>query len=191
MDKCIIVATGWSLKDFDFSKLKGDIIAVNGAAMYCQSEYVACIDIELVHLKSSLLDISNSFEDKKVITDHMPKITLPYDLTIMQVVGVEGFETRANMVRNGGNSGYMAINAAYHLGAREVYLLGFDLSSGRKGEKYFYDYVNPEGVHPNYLHMQYYYDTMIRELPDDFKVYNCSKVSSLRGFDYKDICEIL
>jgi len=42
------------------------------------------------------------------------------------LTGPSGLETRSERLRHGNSSGYAAINVAYHLGARRIYLLGYD-----------------------------------------------------------------
>lgn len=41
--------------------------------------------------------------------------------------GVDGLETDPGAIRHGCNSGYQAINFAYHLGAKLIVLLGYDM----------------------------------------------------------------
>jgi len=43
--------------------------------------------------------------------------------------GPIGLETDPCGVRHGSNSGYQAINLAYHLGAKEIVLVGFDMQT--------------------------------------------------------------
>lgn len=48
--------------------------------------------------------------------------------------GETGLETEPDGLRTGKNSGYQAINLAYHLGATSIVLLGYDMRLGRAGE---------------------------------------------------------
>lgn len=48
--------------------------------------------------------------------------------------GETGMETEPDGLRTGKNSGYQAINLAYHLGATRIVLLGYDMRIGRAGE---------------------------------------------------------
>jgi len=192
-DKVFIVATGWSLKGFDFDRLKGrNVIAVNEAACYCEFDYSVVIDTEITMLKKNVQHRIPFLAKKPLISHHIPTIETPFNVIVMEYSGSEGFEFEHNKVRTAGNSGYMAINAAYHLGAKNVYLLGFDLGLSPEGEKYFYDAVDSKGVHPDYLHKNYFYNTMARDIKDSgFNVYNCSKFSKLEAFKKIDLCSIL
>jgi len=193
-DKVFIVATGWSLKDFDFNRLKGhNVIAVNEAACHVPNfDYSVVIDTEITMLREDVKHRVPFLAQKPVISHHIPTVETPFDVIVMEYSGAEGFEFEHNKVRTAGNSGYMAINAAYHLGARNVFLLGFDLGLSPEGNRYFYDFKTDNGVHPDYLHKNYFYNTMARDIKDtDFTVYNCSKFSKLEAFNKIDLCSIL
>ena len=45
----------------------------------------------------------------------------------MKNTGVRGLEEDPAGLRTGNNSGYQAINLAYHFGAKQIYLLGYDM----------------------------------------------------------------
>lgn len=49
------------------------------------------------------------------------------DYIILSPSGNNGLELRKGHIKQGNNSGYAAINLAYHLGAKTIYLLGFDM----------------------------------------------------------------
>ncbi len=45
----------------------------------------------------------------------------------LRLTGERGLETEPDGLRHGSNSGYQAINLCYHLGARRIVLLGYDM----------------------------------------------------------------
>jgi hypothetical protein len=53
----------------------------------------------------------------------------------------EGLCTQPMVIHSGGNSGYQAVNLAYHLGARRIILLGFDMHR-RNGGHWFGEHQN-------------------------------------------------
>jgi len=173
-DNVFIVATGHSLRGFDFGQLKGQkVIAVNEAACYVDYDYCMAIDIEVIMNKPILVHRIPAMCKGPVITTHEVSVSHPFDLIVMLSSGAEGFDFTPNRIKTAGNSGYSAINAAYHLGARKVFLLGFDLGLSDTGDKYFYDWVDQPGVHPDYLYINYFYDTMAADLEgSDMKVFN-------------------
>ncbi len=50
-----------------------------------------------------------------------------YGCRFVRRVPGEGLCTKINAVHPGGNSGYQAVNLAWHLGAKQIVLLGFDM----------------------------------------------------------------
>lgn len=66
------------------------------------------------------------------------------------VTGLEVWHHRA--VRNGGNSGYQAINLAVHLGASRIILIGFDLKPSADGRHHWFG-DHTEWNPPNYIAM--------------------------------------
>jgi hypothetical protein len=63
-------------------------------------------------------------------------------VTLLGLTGVAGFELDPRAVRTGKNSGYQAINVAYHFGIRRVILLGFDCGPKGDREHWFGDHPN-------------------------------------------------
>lgn len=64
------------------------------------------------------------------------------DIHILRNTGVRGLEQQPNALRTGLNSGYQAINLAFHLGAKRIVLLGYDMGVGADGRRHFF------GDHP-------------------------------------------
>lgn len=56
-----------------------------------------------------------------------PRSAMLHRITLVESENGAGLCTRPGVVHIGGNSGYQAINLAYHLGAREIVLTGFDM----------------------------------------------------------------
>jgi len=51
------------------------------------------------------------------------------DITILRTSSVEGLDMRPEYICHGNNSGYGAINLAAKMGAKKIYLLGFDMAA--------------------------------------------------------------
>jgi len=72
------------------------------------------------------------------------------DVQVLRNTGAEGLELDPSGLRTGFNSGYQAVNLAYHLaGAARVVLLGFDMWTGPSGEQNWF------GYHPNHTRSPY------------------------------------
>jgi len=120
-----IIGGGSSLIGFDFNRLQGKIIAINQAIKYAKADMFIALDTiiwsqhekELDELEKHggyLLNDSRRYTPRQNFT----RIVLDpiKDLRII----------KAN------NSGLLALAVALHLGAKRVYLFGFDGYIGRK-----------------------------------------------------------
>lgn len=93
-----------------------------------------------------------------------------------------GLSFKPCTLNQGKNSGYQAINLACLMGARNIYLVGYDMKRGACGRKHWF------GEHPikgrdlwdDFISM---YDTMIADLKAfDVRVINCNPDSALECF---------
>ena len=60
------------------------------------------------------------------------------DIKILKNTGKSGLELDSTAIRHGNNSGYAAMNLAYHLGAKRIVLLGFDMQN-IAGKSHFHE----------------------------------------------------
>jgi hypothetical protein len=124
-----IIGGGSSLIGFDFSRLQGKIIAINQAIKYAKADMFIAIDTivwsqhekelnELENRGGYLLNDSRRYTPRQNFT----RIILDpiKDLRII----------KAN------NSGHLALAVALHLGAKKVYLFGFDGYIGKQRHTY-------------------------------------------------------
>lgn len=179
-DKVFIVCTGSSLTWFDFNKLKcKNVIAVNEAIMNVDAQYMVAIDFKSVFDKPEYVPI---IKDTTVIVDSQITSNL-FNILVMERGSIGGFDFRHNRVATASNSGYMAINAAYHLGARNIYLLGMDMGK-INGERYFYHkgYKEKPGEHTSYNYVLPYFDELHELTKDVMNIYNCSEHSLIDCF---------
>jgi hypothetical protein len=183
-DKVFIVGSGWSLEGFEWSKLANcKTVAVNAAMCFVPNYDVGvAMDVE-EYVRNPDLHYRLPFMTKPIVTHHKSALEIPFETIIMPSTGAEGFEFEHNKIRTAGNSGYGAINAAYHLGARNMYLLGFDLSAKCEGQKHFYEWYLPPGEHPDFVYLNYFYNTMYEAIKDtDITITNCSEHSVIDIF---------
>lgn len=128
-----IVGGGPSLKDFNFDLLKGKhVIAINRAFEFVPfAEYLYWSDIGFYEKYKEGI---HQFKGKKVTNKNYP---LRNDIINLENTGKLGLETNPSAIKHGGNSGYAAINLAYHLGAKTIVLLGYDMQKDGK-ESHFH-----------------------------------------------------
>lgn len=90
------------------------------------------------------------------------------------------------------NSGMEAVNLALVMGAKEIYLMGIDFSSD--GEDYYF-YGRPKwftqelGAVDRLLSKRLQYWDKFTPYRD--RIFNCSKISKVKQFEYRDIEEVL
>lgn len=89
--------------------------------------------------------VRNQFAGRKLVT----MTNAIEGVFTLACTGLEGLETDPCAIRHGNNSGYQAINLAYHLGAKRIVLLGYDMCLGRNGETHWNYGMRPEGARDN------------------------------------------
>jgi hypothetical protein len=93
------------------------------------------------------------------------------------------------MVHTGSNSGYAAINLAYHLGAERVLLLGYDMMV-RAGKRHWF------GNHPQGMDANSNYASFVARFrtinPADYgiEIWNVTRETALDCFPRYDLDEI-
>lgn len=100
---------------------------------------------------------------------------------------------RYDVIHQGGNSGYQAINLAYLWGAQTIILLGLDCSKSPDGRAHWF------GQHGAGLTSQQPYDIwqarfprLAQDLKDEgIQVINCSRETALTCFDRMKLEEVM
>jgi len=192
-----IIGGGYSLKGFNFNKLKNkDTIVINKVIKYVPNptyfitiDYTALKKISSIKLdKTTKVFIANFAhpymkEEKGYIIDK--RTNLIYDLTDFDMIikshQFEGIGFNWNDFRNGNNSGYCALQLAILLGYKNIYLLGIDLCVDKKS--HFHEgYGRPIPYMKKRLneYTQYFIPTL-KQLKKENKMnmYSCSVISKL------------
>jgi hypothetical protein len=187
-DTIFIVGGGPSLKDFDFELLRDKtVIAVNKAFMsipFAQVLYWS--DTRFYEWFPKEID---AFTGIKVTCRPEPKRS---DVINLLNTGKTGLETMSYGLRDGGNSGYAAINLAYHLGAKRIVLLGFDMQNTTKQTHWHDGYVSTADTSVMERIMLPSFETIVEPLEKrKVKVYNASQVSKITCFPKISIEEAL
>lgn len=119
-----IVAGGPSLKDFDFSRVKGYVVAVNNSALLIRSDMLVALDKNWQMINSKFMESYAGL----FITDReaaVPAVMIEH--TGRSVGSLDWTIKTVNL------SGFTALAVVLHLGADRIFLLGFD--GGYSGEK--------------------------------------------------------
>jgi len=119
-----IIGGGHSLKNFNFDSLVGrKTIAINKAILYHEkADVLYWTDGRFYTWFKNNID---SYKGLKFALKPLNAYTP--DIQVLKKGKQYGLETDPQILAHGFNSGYAAINLAYHLGAARIILLGFDM----------------------------------------------------------------
>lgn len=192
--RVVIVAGGPSMAGFDYESLTppdkylAPVVAVNAAMFDIPRAFMGYWSDPDFYLKFK--DRIDAFEGLKFTSDGhghgRPGITP------LERKGMEGLETDPRYIAHGGNSGYAAINVAFHFGASEILLLGFDMKDGPEGEIHGHDHYPADFERRiNYTGHARCFRTMLPVLAEHgVKVINCTPGSAIDAFPRGDFAEI-
>jgi len=195
-----ICGGGSSLKGFRFDLLKGlNVIAINKALIYVPfAKYLFFNDYNFYKMlipskdrvpkdDNKLIDTFNEFKGTSYT---LAKRVTDKRIIVLKNTGVDGLELDKNGLRNGNNSGYGAINLAYHLGATKIYLLGYDMKN-IDNTSHFHSGYGETNTQYTYNKFMKPFDELAKILKElNIEVINCSIDSALNCFPKIDINEM-
>ena len=179
-DTFVILGGGPSLtvEDVEYVRDKARVICVNNSytlAPWAFALYAA--DAHWIEWH----DGAPSFKGMKFSIESHDTTTRP-GWTALRNTGFEGLETEPKAIRTGFNGGYQAIGLAYHLGAKRVILLGFDMQSDANGRCHWHP-EHPDGKVSPYAQFIGAFDTIVQPLKSaGVEVINCTPGSALTCF---------
>lgn len=102
----------------------------------------------------------------------------------------EGLSKDPEVIYQGANSGYQAINLAYHFGASKIILLGYDMAS--KGGHDHWHKPHKHNVQNAYRRWIAAFEKLAWDLAaEKVAVVNCTRTTALRCFPVRDLDEEL
>lgn len=177
-----IIGGGHSLKGFDFSSLIGSkVIAINKAIYaypaaqvlyWTDSRFYTWYKNDIDNLKNTLkytIKVGNLYTE---------------DVKILRKGKVHGLEEPKDTLAHGNNSGYAAINLAYHLGAKRIVLLGFDMCNNGS-ITHFHDGYPTKGTTDKVYHDKFlpgFKELAAQLRQKGISVFNASPYSRLKDF---------
>lgn len=128
------------------------------------------------------------FNGRKITQDE--KAAARYGLEYIESRPELYLSTDPNVIHQGSNSGFQAINLAYNLGAERIILLGYDMMF-TKGESHWF------GDHPDKVRSSY--DVFIRNLGTiaeqapklGLEIINCTRTTALHCFTRMNLESVL
>lgn len=176
----VIVASGPSLtrKQVEYCRGKARVLVINDnykLAPWADALYACDGDWWDLH--------QPGFEGQKWTQDQ--SAALRYNLNWVKSVNEPGFSKNPDVIHQGGNSGYQAINLALHFGVSKVLLLGFDMKMN--GKRHWF------GDHPGRLNKASNYSRWLKNFATvkTDKVINCTPDSALECFPKMSLREAL
>lgn len=190
-DAISIIAGGWSVREIDLDLVPGTIIGVNDSAIHTRCDIVVSMDRlwtenrwaelrrmqRLAYLRrSAVQNVDTRWPWCKVFDcDHTSS----------------EFSERRDVL-NGTNSGLCAFNLAYIERPKRIYLFGFDMCRGPKGEVYWfppYPWAKPAGGTSNgrYAEWSKQFDSAAKKCAAaGIEVLNVSAASKITTFPKVD-----
>lgn len=173
-----IIGGGPSLINFDWNNLKGKrVIAVNRAFQVLpDADVLYWTDSRFYKWYKSEIDMFNGVK-------YTCRTSNLYNNNVRIVYpSSKVFDLRSKFISNANNSGYAAINLAYKLGAKKVYLLGYDMNiPGNKTHWHDgYDVKHNKNVYSN---MMKHFISLSNEIKNiDFEIINANPLSRMNCF---------
>lgn len=139
-DVVTILAGGYSASRVDLRKLPGFTIAVNDSARYSPRWDVA-LSMDRLWYENRREEILKQLKPiymrlNAIKQPLMPAGVNPFECDHESTTLAEPGAGRCRL--NGTHSGFCALNLAYHWRPRELFLVGFDMELGPRGEKHWY-----------------------------------------------------
>jgi hypothetical protein len=133
-----VLAGGYSARAFDLSLLPGIVIAVNDSAYY-SPRWDICVSMDRLWAENR----AHLMEKNSQRTFWLRRSTMRNIRPLPNVYAYECNHLSSQFsdqkfCLNGTNSGAVALNLAYQMHPRRLYLVGFDLRLGPRGERHWY-----------------------------------------------------
>jgi hypothetical protein len=187
-DTFVLIGGGPSLtlEDVEFVRGKARVIAINDAYLLAPwADVLYAADRSWIDRHYGV----PCFKGRKYSIDSKDP-TPRQDWTVLRNTGPLGLEMDPSGLRAGFNSGYQAINLAVHLGARQIILLGYDMSPDGVREHWFKD--PPDRQPSPYAEMRAAFDSLVEPLTQlGISVVNCSRRTALTAFPCASLTDAL
>jgi len=183
--ECFIIASGPSLTKSDVEKTRDfDVIAINTNYQIApHAKYLYACDG--LWWDQYIKDVREKYTGELWTQD--AKAAKDYGLNYVESKPGNGFIADEFIIKQGQNSGYQAINLAYHLGYNRVILLGYDMGSDGNKSRWHKDHPSPCGNHNN--HKQFIEN--FNHMSPPIEVINCSRKTAVTAFPKIPLEEII
>lgn len=132
-----VLAGGWSASQFDLAKLPGTVIAVNDSAVYAP-RWDICISMDRLWSENRFDWMRKQKKPIWLRRSTIKNFEQLEHMTAFDNDHVSTILSDEEYLLNGTHSGFCALNLAYQMRPRDIYLVGFDMTRGPRGEKHWY-----------------------------------------------------
>lgn len=199
--RAFVVGGGASLRGFDWDLLKGElVIGVNRAFEKCSCSILFSMDLRLwtFYERGDLGEVAKerfgAYQGNRVWSVTPNFILPPEAYYVPRPKRGMGYGVGTiKELETANNSGYGAMQLAIALGAKPVYLLGFDMMGDGKGKQVWWHEGYPTGQAEGvYKGMVEHFNAFASNTKGrGLDVINLSKNSALRCFRKQDVGEVL
>jgi hypothetical protein len=185
-----VVAGGSSLKDFDFSKLKGRrVVAVNRSIYKVDADIVCFLDAEMAaEFRKKFPDFPDGWKTR-IVAGHYGGVYPSRNVTVVRISNMmpRAASPHGPMVGRA-SSAQLGISCAIVGGARKIYLLGVDGDSNGHNTP-----------HPNDAKSKEWHKAQYGRIASSFSAFepwksmivNLNKKSNVKVFPFGDVDEVL
>jgi len=200
-NRCFLIGGGPSLKEFNFSKISNEFtIAINRAHEFIKDPSIIFFIDEEGFYDELMKGGFGQEALKKFNISQSIKISLNisgrnYGDNIYSIPISKNPEMTFDLkegIYDGGNSGFAALNLAVCLGAKEIYLLGYDMKGDGKGRQaWFHDGYKRVGKERSYRDWIKHFKKVSHLLKQKgIRVINLNHNSELRCFEFGKIEDV-
>lgn len=194
---CFIIGGGTSVNDYDIDSLydKGFVLAINHSAKYFKSHALIFLDFKFYEQSKEFLQNYKGIIFSAWQSEYWKRANTSAEVYYFSSLHGRLYENDISKYYHEGlysraNTGLCAINLALIMGAKNIYLYGFDMNYDIKPYKHFYhidddiymnegNYRNQEKVKGIISNHRTYYSRYNN-------IYNCSDISLIDCYKYSD-----
>jgi hypothetical protein len=186
-----IIGSGPSLKGFDFNKLKNKktMVLNHSLRYYSDADYLLFLDKKFVTECKDDIDKFKGIIFASYRTGYAPSIGTKNKFYTFPIHRIKPQNDIVMGLFCGELAGLAGLNLGIIMNAKRIFLLGFDLNPEK--ENYFFkdDFTKNKKYDERKMNKCVVHFEKFKQYKN--RVFNCSSISRISTFDYRDIKEVL
>lgn len=182
---CVASGPSLTLADVEYARGKANVLVINDNFRLAHwANWLYACDRQWWDAYAS--DVQATFHGERWTRDKGAADR--YGLHYIASAPLPGLSRDPALIHEGRNSGYQAINLAYHFGARRIVLLGYDMQGGH----WFGEHPAEFKAHNDFAEFIPQFDALAADLEHEgVEVVNCSRSTALDCFSRSTIEQVL